>query len=224
MNDEVPAAGELAPEAKGVGESFVRTLGLHELIFGSLLVYWVRVTWQAVAWSRILPGTGREWIDIALLACAAALSGKALSIAVEMWIGLFDLVLDLSNSLGRGYITKLEGSLREYCQSVGRRLDIESDDLRDLSVSYLVVARPRDAEELERLRVSPAAAYAGVVLTTLYAFYFQEQSSAPSAIHWALFVIALVLLIGGIAGQLDYTHTLRDRLEALIAAGGAGTY
>jgi hypothetical protein len=211
------SAETAATEAKGVADSFIRTLGLSDLIFGSLLIYWARQNWSGVDWSRILPTTGRDWVDVALLACAAAFAGKALSLLVQLWTALVDVLFDRTNSIGLGYSHALRLSLDAYAKAVGVTRHEKSDD-RDLALAYVTVAAPQQGALLDRVRDSSSIAYSASVIAGLYAHYLSQQPTAPGLLTTVLIVIGFLLFITGAVSQLDYVHTLGDRVEALLAA------
>jgi hypothetical protein len=197
-------------EAKGVLDSLVRTLGLLRLIFGGLLVYWVRLAWPAV--SSLLPGTGNEWVDIVLLACAAALAGQALELVIAFVIMLLDGLL--GDSLG--YASGLESLLKSHTEKNGGTWDAKRDT-RDLAEAFVAGRAPLQFAEIKRLRAKPQIAYSGVVVSLLYATYFRGQASAPVALPKVLYVLGVALFVAGVIGQLDYVKTLRDRLQVILA-------
>ena len=60
---------------ESLATSFVGALGLLDLILGSLTLYWARL-WSGPEIAKLFPSTGFPFVDVALLACAAALVGK----------------------------------------------------------------------------------------------------------------------------------------------------
>ena len=100
MTKEDESGGaKLVEEAAGVAASFVRTLGLTDIVFGSFVLYWVRVSLRGTDWPAVLPGTGYLWVDVVLLAAAAALVGKVLSLVVSVEAAVLDWALTLLSGL-----------------------------------------------------------------------------------------------------------------------------
>lgn len=228
MTDNAETAGsEGVKEAAGIAATFVRTLGFTDIIFGGLLVYWVRVRFARVDWGTVLPTTGHDWIDVALMAAAAALLGKVVSLFVHAWTALIDFALDGVTSRGTGHseIQRLRTALDQYRRTTGREPTSADGDLRDLAAAYVAAASAEAGEALARMRADIAIAHAGAFVMLLYALYFGAQASVPTVVPIGLIVGLIVLFLTGVAIQLDYVHTLRDQLEILqpipSRAGGA---
>jgi hypothetical protein len=232
MAEQTESGGaRLVEEATGVAASFVRTLGLTDIVFGSFLLYWLRVALRATDWPLVFPGTGYPWVDVVLLAAAAALVGKVLSLVVSLETAVLDALLDAAERLpdklakrkgkvgkvGKiGYRKGLSAALDKYLTAQGRPVREKEHDLRDLAEAYVAAASQERGAALERMRVDVSIAHAGALVTVLYAFYFVSQRSVPRGLAVVVLFAALVLFVTGILAQLDYVKTLRDQLEILL--------
>jgi hypothetical protein len=231
MTEQTESSGaKLVEEATGVAASFVRTLGLTDIVFGSFLLYWLRVSLRTTDWPLVFPGTGYPWVDVVLLAAAAALVGKVLSLVVYLETAVLDALLDAAERLpgwlakrkgkvGRvgkvGYGEGLSAALDEYLTAQGRPVREKGHDVRDLAEAYVAAGSSEWGPALERKRVDISIAHAGALVTVLYAFYFVSQRTVPRGLTVVVLVAALVLFVTGILTQLDYVKTLRDQLEIL---------
>jgi hypothetical protein len=226
MADEAEGgAAKLAEEATGVAASFVRTLGLTDIVFGSFLLYWLRVSFRATDWPVVLPSTGYAWVDILLLAAAAALVGKVISLVVSVETAVLDVVSDgvvwLVNSFAKpedkiGYIEGLRAALDAYRTAQPQPPPDQEPDLRDLAEAYVAAASSEWGAALERKRVDVSIAHAGALVTLLYGIYFLSQPSVPRGLCIVVFCAVAVLFATGILTQLDYVKTMRDQLEILL--------
>lgn len=226
MTEQTESGGaKLVEEATGVAATFVRTLGLTDIVFGSFLLYWLRVALRATDWPLVFPGTGYPWVNVVLLAAAAALVGKVLSLVVYLETAVLDALLDAAERLpgklakrkGKGgYGKGLSAALDKYLTAQGRPVREKEHDLRDLAEAYVAAGSSEWGAALERKRVDISIAHAGALVTVLYAFYFVSQRSVPRGLTVVVLFAALVLFVTGILTQLDYVRTLRDQLEILL--------
>lgn len=83
-------------EAEGLGQSVLGVLGLVDIIIGGLFLY-AAFDFQRPT-NPVFHTTGFPFVDVALLACAAALLGKVLSLMAFFVMGLMRRILRESSS------------------------------------------------------------------------------------------------------------------------------
>src|ERR1051325_4159981 len=202
---------DAASEAKGLSESFVQSLGLVELIVGSVGLYWLRL-WCYDKAPALFPTTGLSYVDAGLLAFAAALVGKLLCLFVAF---LMAMVRVAAKNLGWFYYPKVEAAV---CGYVGapNKADLETIlgqkdmDLIELGLYYLVRADPTQRTHFEQIRTRAIVAYSAALLALLYFIYFCTSKDAP-ALLIVLSAVALpvFVLLGGLE-QSDYLKSLAE--------------
>src|SRR5687768_9632335 len=69
-------------EIQGIAKQIVSTLGLVDLLFGGLALYWWRLV--DTDFTSRFPGTGSAGVDIALQVGGATLLGKLLSLGTSI--------------------------------------------------------------------------------------------------------------------------------------------
>src|SRR5262245_20814533 len=89
--DDKDESGE---EPKDLTTQIVNTLGLVDLIFGGLTIYLVWLFYDQSNLTKIFKSTGQKWVDLALLACAAAFVGKIVTLASHLMTAIGELLIE----------------------------------------------------------------------------------------------------------------------------------
>jgi hypothetical protein len=209
---------DAADEAKGVSEGFIQSLGLVELIVGGVGLYWLRLWYQDQA-PALFPSTGLSYVDAGLLAFAAALVGKLLSLSVAF---LMAVVRVAAKALGRFYYPEVETSVYAYmgvadAAALEAKLGRKDVDLVELGSYYLVHADATQRAHFELIRTRAIVAYSAALLALPYFCYFVRQG-APASLTVACAVGVPLLLVLGLMEQLDYLKSLAERLTVVRTA------
>ncbi len=205
-------AADAATEAKGLAEQFLQTLGLVDLIIGALTLYWLRLC-VGKNITRVLESTGHSWLDVALLACAAALVGKIVSTIADLLAGLRD-----SFRSDESY-KRLNDAIRDFRTVLGDNSSMDGVDPIDQASRYVVNSNPRLQSELEAIYNATVIAYSMSFLALLFGIYFGSKRVELADVGPpVLFVIIPVILaaafvIYGLLKQSDYIDTLTDHLN-----------
>ncbi|HEX7941947.1 MAG TPA: hypothetical protein VF488_09065, partial [Gemmatimonadaceae bacterium] len=190
------AAADVVKDARGVVEEFVGVLVLVDIVLGGLTLYWARLAIPDAA--RQLPGTGYQVVDVALLACAAAIVGKLVSLLARgvtavvflrvaagqdgPFAGIGAALLDYRKTAENGArgVAELErwGKERSWREHWG--------ELLGSAVAHLATADPRAAERLERERSTAAFTYGVAVLVILFGAHLGLR------LHWWVGLLALI--------------------------------
>lgn len=207
MADEKPSA--LTEEAKGVSQEFVNSLGIIELILGSVTMYGIWCLYRNEV-SRLFPSTNITFIDVGLLAFGAALLGKIIDLLVALIMAVGRRIISKGNVFG--YYERIRQSLIEL-----KILGSESSktDPVDTGSYYVLWRDPSQKAVFERLRARVVVGYSATILMVPYLFYFLREN-APSILWFLITVGSVALLVMGFLQQLDYYKTLAERLEVLI--------
>src|SRR4051812_21564832 len=90
-------AEEGVEDLKELGAMAAKILDLTDIIFGSLILYLVHA-WNTSNKSfeptKVFPSTGHTFIDIGLLACAAAFAGKLLTLTTHTLMALTEILFE----------------------------------------------------------------------------------------------------------------------------------
>lgn len=206
-------------DAKGVTENFIQSLGLLELILGGVGSYalWL---WYRGQTPNLFPSTGTKFIDIGLLAFAAALVGKLVCLIVAAGMGLMWKIIKESNLLG--YQENLEKAVLDYqgvntYQQLAQKLGHPKPDLRALALYYLVLADAKQQVYFERIQTKAIVAYSICVLAVLYVPYLYRAGAQKSMLTGAVLGTLLFFVLGSLE-QLDYLKTLAERLIVVQTA------
>lgn len=214
----------IAGEAKGVSERFVQSLGLVELILGGVGLYWLGLWYRGEA-ARLFPTTGLSFVDVGLLAFAAALLGKLLCLLVAFVMALVRLAF---RKRRWRYYVQLERAVCSYLGAAGPgdlparlgQANTEAEikiDLVELGSYYVVLADPSQRAHFELIRTRAIVAYSAALLAAPYLAYLVREG-AP----WTMLLVgaagALTFLLLGFVEQLDYLKSLAERLVALRTA------
>jgi hypothetical protein len=194
-------------EAKGVSENFVKALGLNELILGGVGIYGMWCLYGANV-SRLFPSTGITFVDIGLLACAAA------------WIGkIIDLMANIFLAIGRAAIKK--ANISGYAGRIADELKVlkileENRNPIDRGIHYVVLKDSKKKTEFEDIRRNAIHAYGATIVLIPYLLYVYGHN-APTATSLLPLIIAALFVfpILGFLHQLDLYKTVDDALQVL---------
>ncbi|HEU4641312.1 MAG TPA: hypothetical protein VFS44_02575 [Gemmatimonadaceae bacterium] len=225
MADESGAASAVK-DAKGVVEEFVGVLVLLDIVLGGLALYWVRLAFPDVG--AQLPGTGYDVVDVALLACAAAIVGKMVSLVASA-VGAVVLMRAAATHDGPfaavsraliDYRTAAEGSSANTAELEAWGKDASWrahwKELLGDAVAHLSNASPDAAARLERERASAALTYGVSVLVALFGAQLALRTR-PWVGAVALAAV-LLLLYSGRVRQRGYLRQLAAELEGAATA------
>jgi hypothetical protein len=205
-------AEEGPKDAKGAAELFLQTLGLTDIVLGALSLYIVRL-WYGPESANLFPTTGNNWIDLGLLACAAALAGKTISLVVSFLAAVVEGLiewLDIQNAS-----TTLTQTLTEYRKRKGHTSDIGTWEKVDLAVAYVAKASPGLQRELERIRTTTIMGYSATILAIPFCAYLVYYRVGTGLVV-IVAVCILVLILMALIHQVDYLVTLRNSLAVLL--------
>ena len=209
---------DIAGEAKGVPERFVQSLGLVELILGGVALYGLGL-WYGAETARLFPRTGVSFVDVGLLAFAAALLGKLLCLFVAVAMAF----TRLAARLGRWqYYKQLEGAVCAYLRvtkpdELPAKLGREKIDLIELTSYYVVLADPNQRAYFDQMRTRAIVAYSAALLALPYLSYLAREG-APRSMLILGAAGALMFLLLGFLEQQDYLKSLGERLIAIRTA------
>lgn len=207
--DSKESAGELA-------SNFVATLGLLDVVLGSIGLYSARlVCGPSVA--AAFPSSGFPVADVALLASFAALAGKMLTLLVAIAMASANIAVTRRDYLK--YSSRLEAALKDHCAKTGRPVPDLDIGLLDLAFAYLSNDFPKAASSLERIRTQAILAYGAALLTIPYGVYFHSAVGQFWTIPTA-FVIFVFFGVFGFAQQLDYFKTATASLTSAARRAG----
>ena len=203
------AAESVAQDVRGLAEGFVRILGLGDIIFGALALYWGRLAFPCIG--RRLPGTGYEFVDVALLACAAALVGKVVALAATLAMAQ---VWRMAARRSRPTFLGLRNALAEYLVAIEPGTDHASAVraapwhavLAD-ATAHAVGEAPRERAALDREMAGAEFTYGATLLLVLYVWQFARHAQLVDIALGAAAVLAL--LYAGTVQQRSYVERLR---------------
>lgn len=198
----------LTEEVKGVSQEFVNSLGVIELILGSVTMYGIWILYKTSV-SKLFPSTGIVFVDVGLLAFGAALLGKIVDLLVAIIMAIGRRIISQGNIFG--YYASIQKSLIEL-----QILPIQSSELDAIDTgSYYVILRdPNQRAVFERLRARVVIEYSATILMIPYLIYFSREST-PTALLSLTIVGSMFLIVLGFLQQLDYLKTLSERLRVL---------
>lgn len=195
-------------------DKLLSTIGLVDVILGSLVLYWMRLYWGNALLS-LFPSTGTQATDFALLILTAAFVGKILLLFVTMMMGL-KLNHELHRQPNSGDdptpFQRLQVIVTKYTKKLNVR-PVRKTQVLDAALAYLHALSPQQVKTIERVETSAMFSYGGALISALYAAYFLKASSI--ALLWLAPTIGAVLfLILAGANTHDYLVTLVYHLEA----------
>ncbi|HEX6536755.1 MAG TPA: hypothetical protein VF041_19365 [Gemmatimonadaceae bacterium] len=225
MSDESGAA-DAVKDAKGVVEEFVGVLVLVDIVLGALALYWARLAFPDAG--RELPGTGYPFVDVALLACAAAIVGKMVSLVAG---GVAALVLLRAAAPPDGPFARMSEALAHYlrvAESDAPALAHLTDwttakswkdhwaEILGGAAAHLASASPAAAARLERERSTAELTYGVAVLVLLFGAYLAMRLGWWVGLAAAL--ATLSLLYSGRVRQRGWLRALAHELDGVSAA------
>jgi len=205
VTDEKPSG--LTEEAKGISQEFVNSLGMIELILGSVTMYGMWCLYKT-SLSRLFPSTGIVFVDVGLLAFGAALLGKIVVLLVAFVMAIGTLIISRANI--SGYYTRIEESLKKVLS-----IDSSKTDLVDTGSYYVLLTDSSQKAVFESLRARVVIGYSTSILMIPYLFYFSREN-APSILWFLTILGSIALFVLGFLQQIDYYKTLAERLEVLV--------
>lgn len=197
--------GGVEKQGEGLAASFVSILGLVEIVIGGLTLYLVRLRLGTSAMA-LFPTTGYAVIDVALLACAASLTGRLLALTIAIGMAVINRLMRKTKQVER-----LLEAIANYEKRTKRSPNTALKPL-DYGAALLTTDTPARQPQLERVRATAILSYAASILAFPYAHTVISHPTLASSIRWAG---AMFLLIG-LLQQLDYINTV----ATLLAAGG----
>lgn len=200
---------DLIEEGKGAVEDLFRSIGLLDLILGSLVLYWIWL-WYGTRVSNLFPSTHINFVDIGLLAFGASLVGRAVLLAVVTWMML---MLKIVETYDISYYYS------ETCKALenltGRSKPPGKEDVYGLSLEVIALTDPTQRILLERIRTRVIIAYSATLLAVPYIIYLVREK-APGLIVAGMGIGVLVLGLLGFLEQLDYLGNIKTKLVALL--------
>lgn len=203
-------AEQLKDGAKDVVQNFVQTLGLLDLILGGLALYWFRLAYGHSV-QTLFPSTGTVFIDVALIACAAAFTGSALSLVVSTLIAAVEIGIEKQRS--PKYAGGLNSALAEYLRPGGAETDPPLDRI-EYAVQHAVAADPTLRPVLDQIRAATRIAYSVALLGVPYGFTLRALGD-PHSLLWIVGLIGAAMALRGIVLQFDYVKTLFTSLVVI---------
>ncbi len=190
----------VAEEAQTVGSDFVRTLGLHDIIAGGLALY---IFWlpRRILLANVLPATGKPYLDVPLLICAAAIAGKLIAFAVAFITALTSILLRRWTTNYQALTTQL---VESYKRSHLPELVHPERGATAPALTFIARAWPARMPALRRKSANAAFAYTCAVLVCL----------APTTTLWTWGALVVFWLLGVLL-QLDYVGELARTLAIL---------
>ena len=210
MADEVHSAGA-ADEAKGLADSFVGVLGLVDVIFGGLTLYWVRLSFPPTV--DAFPATGHDFVDVALLACAAGIIGRIVSLLANLATTIGWALLEKRKSF-----TDVRSALATYFKTVdpGVMHDASTSTVLTDSVAQIAATFPSERARLERELTRAEFIYGVAILLCLYVWHFSNGRFGWTA--WVGIAAVVVLLFTAFVQQRAYLEGVRAALGAARTA------
>lgn len=202
------------PDEKTV-DQLVGALGLPELILGSLALYALRRHMDPTGLMREFPSTGYEWVDVALLGCAAALVGKVLTLA--SWVGIAGVYWIVDKTDFLEYRSKILAGLNLYRRSLNlNALSPKTTGLRDSAIAFVAIEKPDWAKTLRNTERSALLAYGAVLVSVLYVAPIWSAGNGRVALL-LLVLLCPATLVFGILHQLDIVRETGIAIAALAA-------
>lgn len=208
--------GDVKKGVEGLAQDFVATLGLLDLIFGGLLAYCLWLFFGR-ATGQLFPTTGIEFVDIALLAGAAALLGRLVSLLAATLMAVASLA-------DERYLTEtLAPALDKFCDVTDRPGRAQIDDIADAAAAALAAVAPAQSREVGQIRTNAILAFGAALLAIPYAIYFARQPDdrVPRVLTWGVGAGGLLILVLAVLQQRDYYRALQHYVRAFTRSEGA---
>jgi hypothetical protein len=211
LEKALPEAKEqaVAESAEGLLSIFLATIGLQDLILGTITVYCARLIYGPSA-LVLFPSTGIEIADIALLASVAALIGKIVTLGVALIMAILNVIVKTSGWLA--YEKELRNAMTKYCKVTKRATPTPTDNILELAPSYLAIDTPKLADAIQRIRTEAIFSYGAGFLAIAYAIYFRRNGARGIATAMEVCTISFLLL--GVIQQLNYIKSTTAALRA----------
>jgi hypothetical protein len=191
-------------EGESLAKSVLGILGLSDVIVGGLFLY------AAFHFERptqtVFHTTGFTFVDVVLLACAAALIGKIILLFVAVLMG----IARARHRKSRG--ADLRTALEEYAQTPGGKKRARETDPFEFASCVIALDNAGQATSIEKTRTMSIFAYASGLDTLLYTVRLWPQDIALGL--WVGLVGLLLLLLGYLL-QVDHTDSIINAFFAL---------
>jgi hypothetical protein len=184
----MPEANEsLEKASEGLVSAFVSSLGLIDIVLGGLALYLHFLSTGSRARAGF-PSTGHEVVDVGLLLCAAALTGKVLSLAANCIRAIVGVILQT-------FLAKeFAAALKSYSTRTKRDAPREKR-IADVALMIIRTDSPSIWKSLDDIRNNSITAYGVGFLLFIYARTLScAAGSSPSALTFWLFSALLVFL------------------------------
>jgi hypothetical protein len=196
-----PDASPLEKTKEAVDE-LLRGIGLLDIIVGSLYLY-LAFVWSKGGAGTAFPSTGFAWIDVILLASAAAIVGLLNGIPIAVILAVYRV-------LAKDAKSDLEKALERWVANPIAPV-LPTDDKIDLAAEFCAtrVAARYPSIESARLRARAAAGFVAVGIG--YEAFAVSNHRGASVIWLVLFIIAMFFV-----GHMHYRDYLSGLRLALI--------
>jgi hypothetical protein len=177
-------------------------LGLIDLILGSIALYWLWISYPQQLPEKF-PTTRIQLVDVVLLACTAAATGKIISLLANECAGI---ALSFRSDK---YFAPLRTELRH------RDIDVEAGrNRRGTTIMHakqaVAIKHPKHSEEIQRIEDTARLCYGLAIISVLYTSHFGR--SLPGILAW-LPVTVPAFLILAILRQTVLLRSLAQHLE-----------
>jgi hypothetical protein len=203
--------GSIEKQAEGVASEFLSSLGLTDIILGSLFLYGRYAA--APFTEKELPSSGHAVVDVALLLCAAALTGKVITLGVALVMAGMEAVLERSFFRDELRIALLQAKPDRSLEDAVRR-PLQS------AVALARLTHQPTARLLDRIENQAIIAYGAALLAM---FFAAASSPVVSSVvpPWTLVVTAVVFAALGFFQQADYFIQSIEFLKTLAPTDGS---
>lgn len=189
-------AQTLEKPAESIASDFVASLGLTEIVLGSLALYCHYLSAKGAA-AAALPPTGHEVVDIALLVCAASLVGKILTLIIALLMAPANRALRLLK-----YAKELRPALANYWSVFGLSGGPPGRRQLETAIAAIRSESPAKGKILDSIRNHVVIAYGAALLGFLYAGPLSSVLSPHSSTR-PVHLAASALLLLGLLQQAD---------------------
>jgi hypothetical protein len=191
-------------EGESLAKSVLGILGLSDIIVGGLFLYAAFHFEQPT--QAVFHTTGFTFVDVVLLACAAALIGKIILLFVAVLMGIARAI----HRKSRG--ANLRKALEEYAQTAGGKKRAGEADPFEFASCIIALDNAGQAASIEKIHTMSIFAYASGLDAFFYTVRLWSKDSALSL--WVGLVGALLLLLGYLL-QVDHTDSIINAFFAL---------
>lgn len=188
-------------ETKAVADQFLGTLGLVDIVLGSLVIYWARVR-MGDELVRKFPSTGIETADFLLMLTTAALAGKMIELVALVQVAVIRTIAMI-----------FERYRAPVAKALGTRSAISGSEL-DLAEAYILFHKPNHHRELQQIRTQAILALGAALVSVAFAYHFWTQTAALGGF---ILAAAFIFFMLGVLQSLDFVGQL-GRIAELIAS------